>query len=188
MSSASAPLLVAVDLQEVFAQETSPWATPRFSEILGAVDELVACFPDAVFTRFVAPDEPEGAWADYYARWPFAQVPPGDPIYRLVDRYGAQAPRTVSATTFSKWEALRAAVAPGRVVVLCGVSTDCCVLATALAAADAGVRVRVVAEACAGLDDDAHRRALALMALFSPLIEVISLAEARELAGAQGAA
>ena len=35
-------------------------------------------------------------------------------------------------------------------IVLTGVSTDCCVLSTALAAADAGVHVRVVADACAG--------------------------------------
>jgi nicotinamidase-related amidase len=46
------------------------------------------------------------------------------------------------------------------------------VLSTALAAADAGERVRVLADACAGLSENDHRRALDAMALYGPLIEV----------------
>jgi nicotinamidase-related amidase len=41
-----------------------------------------------------------------------------------------------------------------------------------LAAADAGVRVRVVADACAGASDEDHRRALDAMALYRPLITI----------------
>ncbi|HWT33381.1 MAG TPA: isochorismatase family protein, partial [Microbacterium sp.] len=52
------------------------------------------------------------------------------------------------------------------------VSTDCCVLSTALGAADAGVRIRVAADACAGLSDADHQRALDAMALYAPLIEI----------------
>jgi nicotinamidase-related amidase len=59
------------------------------------------------------------------------------------------------------------------------VSTDCCVLSTALAAADAGVTVRVVADACAGVDDESHRRTLDVLALYGPLVEVVSSAEVR---------
>ena len=58
-----------------------------------------------------------------------------------------------------------------------GVSTDCCVLSTAVAAADAGVPVRVVSDACAGADDDSHAKALDLMSLYAPLIEVVPSAE-----------
>ena len=68
-------------------------------------------------------------------------------------------------------------VGDGGRLVLAGVSTDCCVLSTALAAADAGVEVRVVAEACAGGDDDGHRRALEIMRTYAPLIEVVGLDE-----------
>ena len=38
--------------------------------------------------------------------------------------------------------------------------------------ADAGVRVRVVADACAGASRADHERALAAMALYAPLIEI----------------
>jgi nicotinamidase-related amidase len=60
-------------------------------------------------------------------------------------------------------------------MVLTGVSTDCCVLATAVAAADAGVHVKVVADACAGITDADHQRALDVMALFAPMIEITTV-------------
>ena len=68
-------------------------------------------------------------------------------------------------------------VAGGR-LMLAGVSTDCCVLSTALAAADDGVSVQVVADACAGLNDESHAKALDILRLYGPLVEVVSLAEA----------
>ncbi len=83
---------------------------------------------------------------------------------------------TLDATTFSKWGPELSAKVGGGTLVLAGVSTDCCVLSTALAAADAGTPVRVVGDACAGADDDSHAAALRILQLQSPLIEVVSLA------------
>jgi nicotinamidase-related amidase len=65
----------------------------------------------------------------------------------------------------------------GTELVLTGVSTDCCVLSTALAAADAGAHVRVVADACAGLSEADHQRALATMALYRPFLEIVTVAD-----------
>jgi isochorismate hydrolase len=62
--------------------------------------------------------------------------------------------------------------------VLAGVSTDCCVISTALAAADSGVQVVVVEEACAGSDDANHVKALDVMRLYAPLVQVVSLDDA----------
>ena len=53
---------------------------------------------------------------------------------------------------------------------MAGVATDCCVISTVLAAADAGVPVRVVTDACAGSGDDDHERALRVMSLYAPLV------------------
>jgi nicotinamidase-related amidase len=83
----------------------------------------------------------------------------------------------VEAPTFGKWTPdLAALLGPGERLVLAGVSTDCCVLSTALAAADAGVEVVVAADACAGADDDSHARALHVMDLYRPLIRVTTVA------------
>jgi nicotinamidase-related amidase len=183
--TARAPWLVVIDMQRVFAEPDGAWAVPRFAEIVPAVKNLVAAYrPRTVFTRFVAPEVPAGAWAAYYERWPFALRPPDDPMYGLVDALhdlgAADAEPTVDATTFGKWTPELAARIGDGPLVLAGVSTDCCVLSTALAAADAGVEVRVVADACAGVDDQSHARALDVLRLYEPLVRVVDAAEAAE--------
>lgn len=169
--------LVAIDLQRVFADPASEWRAPRFDEVLPPARELIARhLPRVVVTRYVAPAEPGGAWVDYFCRFPWARRPPDDPLWDLVEPFAGQ---VLTATTFGKWGAeLAAIVGPASRLVLAGVSTDCCVLSTALAAADAGRSVRVVRDACAGADDASHERALAAMAMYAPLIEVVSLADA----------
>jgi nicotinamidase-related amidase len=171
--------LAVIDMQRVFGESGSPWFTPRFAEIVGPIQRLVGAYrPRVIFTRFVAPIVPTGAWRRYYERWPFALQPPDARIYELVDEFAGEPGPTVDAATFGKvGDQLSAMVAGGR-LVLAGVSTDCCVLSTALAAADDGVEVQVVADACAGIDDESHAKTLDILRLYSPLVEVISLAEA----------
>ena len=178
----TAPTLVVVDMQQVFGNPASQWFTPRFAEAELAIARLVPAFGDrVVFTRFVAPERPEGAWVPYYEQWPFALVPDDDPIYDLVLAFRDTGHPVVSEPTFGKWGPdLRAALQGSQDVVLAGVSTDCCVLSTALGAADAGIRIRVVADACAGLSDTDHQRALDAMALYAPLIEITDSASVRD--------
>lgn len=167
------PTLVVVDMQQVFGAPASPWFTPRFAEAEAVIAGMVPAFERVVFTRFVAPERPDGAWVPYYEQWPFALVPADDPIYDLVLSFRDSGHTVVTETTFGKWgPALREALDGSQDVVLAGVSTDCCVLSTALGAADAGVRIRVAADACAGLSDADHQRALDAMALYAPLIEI----------------
>jgi nicotinamidase-related amidase len=173
------PTLAVIDMQRVFGEHDSPWLTPRFAEIVGPIRQLVGAFrPRVLFTRFVAPAVPAGAWERYYEQWPFALQPPDARIYELVDEFAGEPGPTLDATTFSKWNGRLSAMVDGGPLMLTGVSTDCCVLSTALAAADDGVSVQVVADACAGLNDESHAKALDILRLYSPLVEVVSLAEA----------
>lgn len=167
--------LVAIDLQQVFADPASDWYAPRFAELVRPVQRLVAGYQPAVtFTRFIAPDEPFGAWREYYRQWPFALQPPDAPLYQLVEPFAGQP--TLDGPGFGKWGPELAARVDDE-LVLAGVTTDCCVLSTALAAADAGVKVRVVTDACAGSTDVNHDRALSIMALYAPLVELTTVAE-----------
>jgi nicotinamidase-related amidase len=165
--------LVVVDMQHVFGDPDSAWFTPRFAEIVDPIAALVAEHaPRVTFTRFVAPASPAGAWRDYYAQFPFALAPPQAPLYQIAEPLAGLAGDTVDAPTFGKWGPALAARVGTDDMLLAGVATDCCVISTALAAADAGVRVRVASGACAGSSDTAHQQALAVMALYAPLIEV----------------
>jgi nicotinamidase-related amidase len=168
--------LVVVDLQHVFGDPDSPWGAPRFAEIRPRIHDLVGAFGERVaWTRFVAPDRPTGAWREYYEQFPFALQPPDAALYDLVEDPG-RAP-VVSATTFGKWGPELAAVVGEGPLTVVGVATDCCVISTVLAAADAGVPVRVVSDACAGSSDDDHERALRVMSLYAPLVRLVPTAE-----------
>jgi nicotinamidase-related amidase len=176
---ASQPWLVVIDMQRVFGAPSSEWFTPGFADASAGSTRLRPAFGSRVaLTRFVAPAKPVGAWVPYYRDWPFALVPDDDPLYDLMPEFAVDDATVMTRTTFGKWdEAASAALGRPRDIVLCGVSTDCCVLSTALAAADAGVRVRVAADACAGVSDTDHRRALEAMALYAPLIEITTVDE-----------
>ncbi len=168
--------LVVVDAQRVFADPDSPWAAPRFEEARPRIQHLVAAFGGrVVFTRFVAPAEPTGAWVAYYELFPFALQPPDAPLYALVDAPGGA--RVLSATTFGKWGPELAGIVGEGPLTVAGVATDCCVVSTVLPAADAGVPLRVVTDACAGSSDDEHDRALHLMGLYAPLVELTTTAD-----------
>jgi nicotinamidase-related amidase len=173
-SGTGPPALVVIDMQNVFGAPSSGWFTPKFAEASAVVERMLPAFGDRVITtRFVAPAHPEGAWVTYYQEWPFALVPDTDPIYDLVAPFRESGHPTVTETTFGKWgPGLQRALDDSAEMVLVGVATDCCVLSTALAAADAGVRVSVVADGCAGSTDANHQRALDAMALYGPLIEI----------------
>jgi len=171
------PWLVVIDMQVVFGDPGSEWFTPRFPEIVPAVRRLVDAFGDrVVYTRFIAPEKPQGSWVPYYEQWPFALVAPDHPIYEMWPEFPVGDRSVVSCDTFGKWGGeLDEAIRGSREIVLAGVSTDCCVMSTALGAADAGVHVRVASDACAGVSDEDHERALSLMSLYGPLVEVASV-------------
>ncbi|WP_372594816.1 cysteine hydrolase family protein [Actinotalea sp.] len=176
--------LVAIDMQRIFGEPSSQWFTPRYAEASAGVARLRESFGERVaFTRFLAPSTPTGAWVPYYEQWPFALDRETLPLYDLMPEFALEVPPVgravlVDRTTFGKWDAdMRASLAAVDEIVLTGVSTDCCVLSTALAAADDGVRVRVVADACAGVSDTDHQRALDALALYGPMIEITTVDE-----------
>lgn len=176
--------LVVIDRQKVFAEsDWSDWACPdgSFHTTDAATARLAAAYGDRVaYTRYVAPVEPKDAWVPYFKDWPQFLVPPDDPMYDLTADTAtlAQGHPVVSRDTFGKWGSeLADAIQGARKIAVCGVATDCCVLTTVLAAADAGVVVRVVSDACAGSSPENHRMALDTMALFGPLVTVLTTDE-----------
>jgi nicotinamidase-related amidase len=177
---AAQPWLVVIDMQDAFRDPDSVWAVPGYAAIEPTVGELCARFPGrTVLTRFVPdPGEP-GQWARYYDRWPTMRRAADSPLWEVTVPLLADAP-TVSLPTFGKWGPELARITGDSPLVLCGVATDCCVLATALAAADAGRAVTVVGDACAGVSARHHEAALELLGLLAPLVDIKT---AHEVAG-----
>ena len=168
------PWLMIIDMQRIFDEPSSEWTTPAYAEASGGIQRLLSSFESRIcFTRFLPPDPPTGVWISYYEKWPFALDPANAPLYELSDEFISVPATVVDRTTFGKWDAdVNHLLGHPQEIVLAGVTTDCCVLSTALAACDAGVHVTVVADACAGITPNDHQRALDAMALYSPMIDV----------------
>jgi nicotinamidase-related amidase len=166
--------LMIIDMQRIFGEPGSEWATPDYAAASAGIQRLLSAFESRVcLTRFLPPDPPTGVWITYYEKWPFALDPMNAGLYDLSEEFISIPATIIDRTTFGKWDSETGqALSNPDAIVLAGVTTDCCVLSTALAAADAGVHVTVAADACAGVTETDHRRALDAMALYSPLIDI----------------
>lgn len=167
--------LVVIDPQAIFASADSAWGSPFFAGAMPRIRALADAFGDRVLvTRWLPTADRTTSWGDYFAAWPFADRPSDDPLFALVPEARDLSPHpTLDLPTFGKWGAeLEAVVGSGARLVLAGVSTDCCVLSTALAAADAGARATVVADACAGSTAENHAAAMHVMGLYPPQLMV----------------
>jgi nicotinamidase-related amidase len=166
--------LMIIDMQRIFGEPGSEWATPDYAAASAGIQRLLGAFESRVcLTRFLPPEQPSGVWITYYEKWPFALDPVNAGLYELSEEFVSIPATIIDRTTFGKWDSETGqALDNPDAIVLAGVTTDCCVLSTALAAADAGVHVTVAADACAGVTETDHRRALDAMALYSPMIDI----------------
>ena len=174
--------LVVIDPQRIFADPASEWGSPMFPAVVDPVRRLAAAAgPRTLLTRWVPDPDPQGSWRAYLEAWPFADVPADDPLLDVVPELADlvdTAAGVVSLPTFGKWGPDLVAVTGATPrLVLTGVATDCCVVSTALAAADAGASVTVVTDACAGSTPDNHAAALTVMGLYPPQITLATTAE-----------
>ncbi len=97
------PWLVAIDMQEIFGDPASQWFTPEYERASSGIQRLLPAFGDrAIFTRFVAPTEPRGAWIPYYEQWSFALVPDADPLYALTAPFQSVVERVETRPSFGK--------------------------------------------------------------------------------------
>lgn len=175
------PWLLVVDAQRIFADPASDWASPFWEGAWERIRELAAAVgPErTLLTRWLPTADRSTAWGEYFAAWPFADVPATDPLYALVDGAAElSAHPTIDEPSFGKWgPQLAGVVGHAPQLLLTGVSTDCCVITTVLAAADAGAHVTVVADACAASAAENATAALHTMSLFPPQVDLRSTAE-----------
>ncbi|MDQ0642678.1 cysteine hydrolase family protein [Microbacterium murale] len=178
--SGTNPWLVVIDPQNIFASPDSAWGSPFFAEAMPRIRALAAAFGDRVLvTRWMPTADRSTSWGDYFAAWPFADRSPTDPLFDLVPEAASLSSLpTLDLPTFGKWgPEIEQIIGRGASIVLAGVSTDCCVISTALAAADAGARLTVAADACAGSTAENHAAAFQVMGLYPPQITLSTTAE-----------
>lgn len=181
----TASTLVIIDMQHVFCDPQSQWAVPAYRQAEANILRLMAHHRGSlVCTKFVRDPAESGSWHDYYQRWDECREAPDSAVWDLTFQ-PQQAYSTVTCSTFSKWgDELAALTEQSSELLICGVATDCCVLATALGAVDAGKRVTIVHDACAGTNAQVHSEALSVMGMLAPMVKIVSTDELISEAGA----
>jgi nicotinamidase-related amidase len=162
----AAAVHVCVDMQRLFVEETE-WHAPWAARVLPRVADLCQRSAErTVFTRFVPMDTAEGApgaWQRYYRRWPqMARERLAPELLDLappLDRFAPPA-LVFDKRVYSPWHDGRLApllLARGvGTLVVSGLETEVCVLATVLGAIDHGFRVVIAMDAVCSSADETH--------------------------------
>lgn len=181
-------IFVCIDMQRLFL-EPGEWFCQSGLDILPTVVKLAEHASDqCVFTRFITArtaTEAQGQWQRYYRRWHSVtravigeaamhlhdQLQPFASPERTFDKTGHDA---FSAMIFADWiEAKKPAA-----LVLFGIETDVCVLATAMTAVDLGYRVVIASDATASSDQRSHEACMKLVyPRFDQQIELVDSAQ-----------
>jgi len=166
-----AALHLVVDMQELFRSHPD-WGTLALNDIIPPIQRLLTARPDsAYFSRFIPaqnPDQAKGAWRQYYRRWSSATLDRIDPaLVDVIPELRPWAKRVGDKHGYSAMaipELRNAAVeASGNCVIVSGVETDVCVLATVIDAIEVGLRVVLVSDALASSVEASHAKALEIL-------------------------
>ncbi|HVW92277.1 MAG TPA: isochorismatase family cysteine hydrolase [Devosia sp.] len=155
-----------VDMQRMFAEDTE-WRTPWMERVLPNVVRLVERRPErTIFTRFIPAAEPgrgAGTWRRYYERWAsMTRERLGADMLDLVAPLARHVPPAlvVDKPIYSPWfgPGLQAALMALRpdALVISGLETEVCVLATVLGAIDHGYRTVIATDAICSSADSTH--------------------------------
>ena len=159
---------VVVDMQEVFASNPQ-WGFAGIHAIVPAIRELAAAKPkQTLWTRFISAQSAEtaqGSWAALYTMWPGATLSAGAEMQILPSLLPLAEPGTVfDKPTYSAFHSPAFIAELERrqadTLILSGVETDVCVLATLMEAVDRGYFVVMPEDALTSSDPDGHQRIL----------------------------
>jgi nicotinamidase-related amidase len=181
-------LHLCIDMQRIFL-EPGPWYCPAGLAVLPAALDLVEHAPErSLFTRFITATTAEaatGAWQRYYRRW--HAVTQDEAGAEILDLHPALGPHAAAERVFDKPThdafdspdlARHIAAAAPSALVLSGVETDVCVLATAMSAVDLGYRTVIATDAVASSVPESHAACLAhVYPRFDQQIELAGVAE-----------
>lgn len=160
---------IVVDMQEVFASNPQ-WGFAGIHAIVPAISKLAAAKPQqTLWTRFISAhsaEEAEGAWAALYRMWPGATLSAGAQMDILPALLPLVADKSAvfDKPTYSSFHSAALIAELKRrqadTLILSGVETDVCVLATLMEAVDRGYFVILPVDALTSSDPDGHRQIL----------------------------
>ena len=170
---ASEDLLLLVDFQNVYLPGYD-WACPSMPEAMKNTIRLLdaAQVPDYVMTKYIAPTEPIGRWAQYNET--YKDINADEFLCAFPEElapYASRAAAVLEKSTYSSMDPVAAlAAAEGKkAVVLAGVTAECCILATMMDAIDRGYEVVYLCDCIAGQTVELESAVRGVAEVFSPI-------------------
>lgn len=168
----SRDLLLVIDMQNVYTkgQKWECLDTDGVAGRIGRILEDGRC-RDVIFTRYLAPEKPQGVWKDYneanrdvnedaYANEMMPQ------FTAALEQYPLYTKSVYSSLAIP--QVLEAAKKAGRVVIA-GVVAECCVLSTVMALIDEGIYTVYLKDGVAGLDRQKEQATELVLSGLEPL-------------------
>ena len=169
-------LLLVIDMQNVYLPGQE-WTCPSMERASHAIRKLLdTCqFEKVIFTKFAAPEKPQGAWKAYNE---VNQAVNEDAwlndITEEMKPYlekGKVCEKSVYSSM--KIPEVAQAVKEAGHIVLTGVVAECCVLATMMEAIDLGCSVIYLTDAISGQSEENEAKVRALAESFAPVHTIV---------------
>ncbi len=169
----SEDLLLIVDFQNVYLPGYD-WACPSMPDAMKNTARILDAekAPDYVMTKYVAPENPTGRWAQYNEA--YREINENPSLSELAEEmapYVSNAAAVIGKSTYSSLdsEAVLAAMAGKKAVVLVGVTAECCILATMMDAIDLGYEVVYLYDCIAGQTAALEEQVRGIAEVFAPV-------------------
>ncbi|MBQ1826411.1 MAG: cysteine hydrolase [Erysipelotrichaceae bacterium] len=163
-------LLLVIDMQNAYTSK-GPWYCPSIDKATGNIISLIESdrFDQIIFTRFDAAIKPVGTWRQYneinrevnedaYLN----QIV--EPLLPYISQHPLYSKSTYSSLTVPEIrEAVERCISKNGSVVLTGVVSECCVLASAFQAIDMGAYVTYIRDGCAGVNEQTENSVIEVL-------------------------
>ncbi len=170
-------LLLVIDMQNVYAKG-GVWECPGSEAAADKIKKLISAKEkslDVIFTEFLPPAEPVGAWNDYNRENaqvnndPYANEMMGA-FSEELERYPLYSKSAYSSLAIP--EVREAALKADR-VLLSGVVAECCVLFTAFSLIDMGIKPVYLSDGVAGISNESEKAAIEVLSGLAPTQVII---------------
>lgn len=155
-----------VDVQNIFGWDTE-WKVIWLARTLPNICRVAEAYADrTIFTRFIPVEQPgegQGTWKTYYLRWPQMtrqNLMPG--CLDIIPELAALAPHAeiINKPVYGPWLCtdLHQRLQDKHIdtLIITGLETEICILATVSGAVDLGYRVILISDAVCSSEDSTH--------------------------------
>ena len=169
-------LILVIDMQNVYLP-AQPWGCSSFSRSCDNIKKIINICENKkhtdkiYFTKFIHNPEATGTWAEYNIQ--NKEINNNAWMSEIVDELKGCASKypVLTKSTYSSMSnnILREETKSAYNIVITGVVSECCILATCFEAIDMGLHIIYLKDACSGANEENEQAAIKILESMSPV-------------------